>query len=709
MKKSLLAIAVAAIITGCGGSSNDNNGNVPVSPAPNVAPVSSDVVFDISQSVRLTGKLEGSDSGAVSFSLADPSEIEHGKLEIIDASTGEFTYITNKFEGQEVATFRVSDGELESTSTITINISGEGDPLVEHQWHLENTGQSAFAANRGVAGEDMNVTEAIADGVKGQGILVGVVDDGVEIAHPDLAGNVVPGGSYNLITGTVDPTPFSDGASHGTSVAGIIAAEGWNNIGGRGVAPQASIVGYNFLDSDPSGLESAQSAENWLHSHGATSYSDRVRVFNQSYGYSLPFPDLIDEDEFEVYHQMSTESFNGNGMIFVKSAGNGYNFFRAGRFAWLPGDYFRATEGNPANHGMPFHNSHMSTDNGNVYNLVVSAINAEGKLSSYSSVGSNVFVTAPGGEFGVDSPAIVTTDRVSCDKGSNVINDRPATPFHGDLHPLNDNCDYRSTMNGTSSAAPNTTGAVAMILSANPQLSWRDVRYILASTSTKIESKFKARTVTIGESNSAVEYEAIPSWTENAAGFSFHNFYGFGRVDVSAAVKAAQSYDIDLGEYKVSEWIKSEELNKNIPDGNISGTSDVINVTDNMTVESVQIQVSADHLRLPDLAVEVISPAGTRSVLLMPYNGYTYQGVMDPSDPRDFVPGFEDTMFMSNAFYGESSLGDWTIRLIDVNSGEHSMYLHPIGEFDMANEDSGKLKGWSLRFHGGNTNVAQAQ
>ncbi|WP_259663605.1 S8 family serine peptidase [Shewanella algae] len=150
------------------------------------------------------------------------------------------------------------------------------------------------------------------------------------------------------------------------------------------------------------------------------------------------------------------------------------------------------------NHGLPFHNANMSSDNANVYNLLVSAINAAGKRSSYSSVGSNVFVTAPGGEYGEDDPAIVTTDRATVTRGVRLpksAHQRLLTAAC--IH--QSECDYRSTMNGTSSAAPNTSGAVAMIMSANPSLSWRDIRHILASTATKVDADIPAKTVAIGE------------------------------------------------------------------------------------------------------------------------------------------------------------------------------------------------------------------
>ncbi|QHD54473.1 S8 family serine peptidase [Shewanella algae] len=698
MHKSIIALSIAAVLlAGCG--SDNKKAPEPV----NTAPESQDVTYDVRQSVRLDGQLEGRDTeGGITFSLVDPGEVKLGTLTINDAAKGSFSYQTDALEGTEVVRFKVRDGKSESVSTLTLRIDG-GDPLYQHQWHLKNTGQNAFAKNRGVAGEDMNVSDAIASGVTGKGVIVAVVDDGLEISHPDLSANVIAGGSYNLITGTIDPTPFADSAAHGTAVGGIIAAAGWNSIGGRGVAPEASLIGFNFLDRDPSReIRNVQTFENFAKSHGASAYSDRARVFNQSYGYSVPFPHGFDEDEYEVYGAITKDSFDGKGSIFVKSAGNGYKYYKAFNTFWLPGDYFSAPkEGKVPNQGLPFHNSNMTTDNANVFNLVVSAINAVGKRSSYSSVGSNVFVTAPGGEYGRDDAAIVTTDRAGCEKGWSVIQERPATPFDGGQHPLNLECDYTSSMNGTSSAAPNTSGAVAMIMSANPSLSWRDIRHILAATATKVDADIPAKTVAIGEGDDAPVYEAITAWQDNAAGFHFHNEYGFGRVDVSAAVAMAKDYKADLGEYLLTDWIASEmDLDKVIPDANIAGVSDSLEVAEDMVVEAVQIELSADHLRLPDLAVELVSPAGTRSVLMTPFNGMVYQGVMDPNNPNDLVKGYDKTPMLSNAFYGENTKGVWTIKLIDVNSGEYQFIKYDKGYISIPNESNGMLKGWSIRFHG---------
>ncbi|CAD0340916.1 hypothetical protein CFBP2533_27640 [Xanthomonas hortorum pv. pelargonii] len=123
------------------------------------------------------------------------------------------------------------------------------DPLFRYQWHLRNQGQPVFGDGRPVAGVDLDVDILHALGIRGAGVNVAVIDDGLEIAHPDLVDNIVANGSRNFLTGSNDPTPPASeiDSDHGTAVAGIIAERGWNGIGGRGVAPEAKLAGFNAI------------------------------------------------------------------------------------------------------------------------------------------------------------------------------------------------------------------------------------------------------------------------------------------------------------------------------------------------------------------------------------------------------------------------------------------------------------------------------
>lgn len=123
-----------------------------------------------------------------------------------------------------------------------------------YQWHLNNTGQ-----NTSIAGLDVNVIE-VWNKFLGTDVTVSVIDDGVQVAHEDLAPNINPDINHDWNDNTPnDPTPplslQGDGTyfSHGTSVAGVIAAGGNNGIGVTGAAPEASIVGLKILADEISG------------------------------------------------------------------------------------------------------------------------------------------------------------------------------------------------------------------------------------------------------------------------------------------------------------------------------------------------------------------------------------------------------------------------------------------------------------------------
>lgn len=567
------------------------------------------------------------------------------------------------------------------------------DPLYSEQWHLNNIGQTAFAANPGLAGNDLNTQLTQAMGIAGVGIKVAVIDSGVQIDHPDLAGNVVPG-SRNFIEDSPFPDHYPvDTNGHGTAVAGLISAVGNNGEGGRGVASRSSLMGFNWLSS--------QTLEGWLISHGADPSTNDVRVFNQSYGFSPINPISFDENdpqfklEMDVMKNVSEGNAWGRGALFVKSAGNGYRYFNTGRYFVLPGDFFAGG----ANQGLPMHNSAQSYDNSSYYNLVTSALRADGTRASYSSVGSNVWVAAPAGEYGQDFPAMVTTDLMGCDEGQNTSAGLGINGLHGGTE-QDPNCNYTSTMNGTSSAAPNTSGAIAAIMSTNHALTARDVRALLAETASVTDAEHPGVQLEfVNNQGELVSYEAISPWQKNAAGVDFHAFYGFGAVNLDEAMKRARMTNNVLPAQIITPWA-SNTAQVSVPDASLEGGSSSISVTDDLTVESVQVKLTLEHSRLPDLAIELISPSGTRSVLQTPRNGLVGQS-LDPS-----IGGYEDQLMLSNQFYGENAKGEWTLRAIDTNGDEVFSFIayfnsSAIYDVPMANNAKpGVIKNWSMRIFG---------
>jgi subtilisin family serine protease len=541
-----------------------------------------------------------------------------------------------------------------SCVTNTFTISSLADPLVTQQWHLKNTGQNAFADGVGVAGIDINVDPVFANfGFTGSGVTVAVVDTGLEILHEDLAANVVPGGSWDFINNDTDPTNTVDvDGDHGTSVAGLIAMAR-NTVGGIGVAPQAQLKGFNFISS-------TQTLQMFLDSIGGSTSnptSSDVFVFNQSFG-SSPTNDTVINATLEAQYLSGVTSLRGGkGALYVKAAGNGFNGIC------------------PAT-GLSCENANFDPENTIPFQIVVGAVNADGVKASYSTAGSAIWVSAPGGEFGRNGgsgvriePAMVTTDQSTCAKGYSTNTIDNGSAFDNGGAP-NTACNYTNGMNGTSSATPVTAGVIALILEANPALTWRDVKHILASTARQID----ASRLAVNFSLTGGTYIAEPAWLTNAVGFNFHNWYGFGMVDASAAVNMARTYTLgQLGTFVDTGFISSTALSLPIPDFSVVGTTDQLTVpgTPVQVIEAVQISVNATHPFIGDLGIELTSPSGTRSVL---------KNILDGFGASDNLNGM---VLLSNTFYGENPAGIWTIKVVDGDS-----------------LDVGTLTGWSIRVYG---------
>ena len=115
-------------------------------------------------------------------------------------------------------------------------------------------------------------------GEKGKGIVVAVLDTGIDMNHPDLKNNIIGGRNFTPEGWSEDN--FRDGNGHGTHVAGTISANG--KI--KGIAPDAKILVCKVLDSTGSGnyhsiVAGVKYATNWVGANG-----ERVRIINMSLG-----------------------------------------------------------------------------------------------------------------------------------------------------------------------------------------------------------------------------------------------------------------------------------------------------------------------------------------------------------------------------------------------------------------------------------------
>ena len=543
-----------------------------------------------------------------------------------------------------------------------------GDPLAAYQWHLRNTGQKTFSQSAGEAGSDLNIGKTMADGITGAGVIVAVVDTGLEIGHEDLVNNVIPGGSYNFVGKTTDPSPPAIGkdgeyGDHGTSVAGIIAAEANNGKGGSGVASKASLKGFNYLATDAPADE--------VTSLGGSDRSKDVHVFNMSYGATVNMFIPLSKTEDELWESTKTLR-GGKGGIYVKSSGNGYEDVRQEDKSWYACRRDAAYPDAVKALDVTCENATGNELCGRPELIVIGAYNASGVKSSYSTAGSVLWVSAPGGEYGSASPAILTTDQSGCDKGYSRRRDlysvsRPAANDFEMGEAENDGkynpgCNYTSTFNGTSSAAPNASGAVALILQANPNLKRREVKHILARTARPIDSGIAAQTLTIA----GKPYTAEQGWITNKANpaYRFHNWYGFGAIDVDAAVTMAKTYQPGtLGEPQQKVYGGDLAHPLAVPDENADGATARITIPDNLTIEHLSVGVAIDHPNTGELGIELTSPGGTKSILLN-IRSAVKTGLYH-FDNGTIIPA----PLASNAFYGEKAAGEWTLRIVDGVAG----------------------------------------
>ncbi len=468
------------------------------------------------------------------------------------------------------------------------------DTLFGLQWHLDNTGQL-----NGIPGEDLNVLPVwnivggAYTGYTGDGVVIGIVDEGVEYTHPDLSGNYDDTLDFDYFGNDNNPFP-SNGEFHGTSVAGVAAGVGNNGLGTSGVAPEATIASIRFGNTD--------TAEGNALSH----LIQDIDIYNNSWG---PFDNgsILEGPGTQASAALLegiTDGRGGLGVIYVWAAGNG---------------------------GL----SDMSNKDGYAnsrFTIAVTAVDNRGNRSSYGEVGGNIFVAAPSDNGNV---GIATADRTG-------------TRGYGGISGFND---YTDNFGGTSSASPAAAGAIALVLEANPMLSYRDVQHVLAHT---------ARQNDVADS----------TWRVNAAGHDYSSIYGFGTIDAFAATSLAETWVNVREELEIQSDL--EVANLAIPDGVGSSfgatASDSTQINQVINIEWAEVTIELNHTYRGDLQIELVSPGGSTS-LLVDVHG-------DSNNNYNWV-------FTSANFWDESSQGEWTLQIADGFGG-----------------DTGTLSRWQLDLFG---------
>lgn len=527
-----------------------------------------------------------------------------------------------------------SSGNNGSTNNNT-NVVTEGeDPLLAFQWHLDNTGSNPILDTSdnntfdGVAGEDLNIKELYESGAKGSGVTISVVDDGLEINHPDLAPNVNQSLSFNYLNNSTDPTPQQD-FGHGTACAGIIAARDNNDEGIRGVAPRSTLVGYNLIAS----YQSSRALD------AMTRNKNVVQVSSNSWGPADGFGDFFDPDPIwlsGVKDGIATGR-NGKGIVYVWAAGNGGNGADISNY-----DGFASQEGV----------------------MAVAAIGNTGRFADYSEYGSNIWVAAP--SMGNNDEGIVTTDLRGSSRGYNISSDGV-----GDFSDR----DYTNSFNGTSAATPMVSGVAALILEANPNLNYRDVKAIIAKSARKNDP-------------------SNINWDTNSAGIDYNYNYGFGAVDAQAAVNVAKfwtSYPTQITE----SWPTSgnQTVNTTIDDvGNQVSSSINVSGSSINQIEFVEVELNMDHNDWGNVEVilERNGSTTTSSILAVahPCINSSFTAVVNCTKSNDSFT------FGVAKHFEEDPDATWTLKIRDAEAA------NAISNSNTTDGESGTFISWRIKFYG---------
>lgn len=698
-KLLLLSVSVWASVSACGGS---GGGDPPTPPAPPIHMVEfGDIftgrpyVFMIPLQYRSPGyELKAkygviTDRNPVTGETAEDGVFYYYVPENILNDLPDFYGFTEEIS--------IINGDSENVSYITLGAeSKNGDPLFKDQWHLKNLGQNPFSVSRSPSkGKDLNVISAWHlkdlnnELISGKGVKVSVLDVPVDINHEDLKDRIyTPEGAGSH----VNSGPSNKNITHGTSVAGIIGASASNSKGGRGIAYESTLTSYDFN-----------------YGSNYTELTDKAEssVVNASLGvdYSLEYqPDL----------ELRAQAMFENGIPFIKAAGNEFD-----KITFYDSGYYPLTC-QDLNVNCQFNQT--SSLNRGRYFINVSAINSLGVKSSYSSVGSHVWVAGFAGEFGYmrndndSSAAIVTT--LSSYSPDELVDWDMETPWRTDEAHYEQRRFYTSKMNGTSAATPTVTGVTALIIQAKPDITVPQVRYILATTSNNDKTEgwaslaydpIKAYVSQYGE-----DITLENAWHDNASGLRFSNYYGFGVVNATNAVKKAFDCDADAGCRLRSELPSmyrstgtnpcessdggfsvtcslSEFVNADKP-GEVPGAFEIdnlqINVGSLMYADSTESKCSAASNGSGEdiagvnnlLQITMTSPEGTESLIKSVYSNWDFSA-------KSFGKNTDSPFLISTSdFFTERVPASGTFKLkirsvcpIDVDELNGSVYVQADG------------------------------
>jgi len=459
----------------------------------------------------------------------------------------------------------------------------------------------------------MNITGAWEQGYSGAGVVVTILDDGIEYNHTDLSENYDELASFDINDNDADPMPsynqhnrainFASDKSykvnsatklteqvigyqkelnrHGTRCAGEVAATANNSVCVPGIAYRARVGGIRMLDGDVTDLVEAKSI-GWR--------PDHVDIYSASWGpdddgQTVDGPATLARAAFR---RGAETGRNGLGSIFVWASGNG------GKFS---------------------DNCNCDGYTNSIYTVSISSTSQNERIPWYSEAcASTLASTYSSGD--QQERQIVTTD----------------------LHNI---CTQSHT--GTSASAPIAAAILALALEANPALGWRDMQHLLVRTSRK-------------------RLLHADDWRQNSLGRDYSHRYGYGLIDAGALVELAHGWRPVPPQRNRTVTLLDQKIN-----APLDLRAEFVNNEALFTIEvkrreklkidkleHVVVVLSIAFAKRGELRLEVTSPHGTKSTIL------------DKRPNDKSRKGFDHFEFLSVHFWDESPIGNWTLKIVNL-------------------------------------------
>ena len=377
-----------------------------------------------------------------------------------------------------------------ATESVIASLSTRNDieyigPITRHSLLPEGETPRAASASREIT---PNITQVNADqvwalGYTGAGVVVAVVDSGVNYEHLDLADHLWDGGTefphhgYDVVNGDDDPM---DDKGHGTHVAGIVCGDGTSGSQ-TGVAPDATLMCVKTTAADGfGGAVNIAGGMEWAVEHGCD-------LINLSQG--MAGAGIADK---EIFRRTCTAILDA-GIVALVCAGNEGNAFL--QMAYPIPNNVRV----PASCPPPYLDPDQLANPGPLSCVVaVGAVNYNDAAADFTSQGPVTWQDTEFGDYAYN-PGIGLIRPDVCAPGVNI----KSLDYN--------NISGYTTMDGTSQATPCVAGIVALMLQKNPELTPAQICQILEETSVKLTPN-KSNITGVGRVDALAAVNAVPAW-----------------------------------------------------------------------------------------------------------------------------------------------------------------------------------------------------